>query len=125
MLDVMKLGILVCGLCGLASAFVGGDHGVWAAREAMLPSVLAYVAGFALLAAVGAWGVKRPPMQRHHAVLGLIGLALVLFWWRDAYRELLTLAPLRDLSLAGLLFSVGFYGGAACTVGVYAKPDPV
>ena len=122
----MKLWILVCGLCGLASAFLGGDSSVWIARGAMMPSVILYIGGFALAAGVALWRLKRPPMQRHHAIVCLIGTACTMFWMRGAFHDLFTLAPLLHVhTLASILFSIGFYGGALTGIYAVAKPDAV
>jgi hypothetical protein len=118
----MKLGILVCALCGLASAFVGGDQSVWAARGAMGPSVAMYIAGFAIAALAGAWMTKRS-QERHHAVIALVGTACALFWYRDSFGDLAALRPLRDHALGGVLFSIGFYGGIVCAIAAVAKPE--
>ncbi len=118
----MKLGILVCGLCGLASAFLG-DPSVWHARAAMGPSVAVYVMGFALAAAIGAWRLAKPPMKPHHAVVALTGTLCALMYYRGAFGELAKLGPLREHSIASLLFAVGFYGGiVSALVVAFKKP---
>ena len=117
----MKLAILVCGLCGLASAFLG-DPSVWHAREAMGASVAAYVLGFGVAAVVGGWRLARPPMKAHHAITALAGTLCALVFYRGAFGELLRLAPLRDHTAASLLFAVGFYGGIASAIAAIVSP---
>lgn len=118
----MKLGILVCAACGLASAFAGGDASVWAARGAMGPSVWLYVIGFAGALAIGAWTLRRA-QERHHAIFALCGTALSLYWFRGELGSLVALGPLRAHTLPSMLYAVGLYGGAICALAAIAKPE--
>ena len=119
----MKLGILVCGIAGLASAFAGAD-GAWSMRGAMPGAVYAYVFGFALAAGVAAWRTARAPMLRHHAIVALIGTALSLLVYRGSLGELVTLAPIvRHPTLSSLLYAVGLYGGVIFGIGGVARPE--
>ncbi|MCX5742254.1 MAG: hypothetical protein NT062_07140 [Proteobacteria bacterium] len=117
----MKLGILVCGLCGLASAFLGDS--VWAAREAMGGSVWAYVLGFTLASGVAVWRLGKP-MLRWHAIVALIGTTLSLMVHRGALDELVRLAPITHPSAASLLYALGLYGGLIFGIGAVVKPEP-
>ena len=123
MLDPMKLGILVCGIAGLASAFVGAD-GAWSMRGAMPAAVYAYVFGFALAAGIAAWKLARPPLLRHHAIVALIGTALSLMVYRGSLGDLLRLAPIvKDHSASSILYAIGLYGGIIFGIGAIAKPE--
>lgn len=122
----IKIGILLCGIIGLVSCFVG-EAAIWKIHEApgfMLP-VLLTIVGFAAAAAMGGMSLNKP-MQKWQAIVALVGSVASLVLWQKvgAVGEIFKLTPLiKDHSAQSIMFSIGFYGGAVLGIIALVKPD--
>jgi hypothetical protein len=70
---------------------------------------------------MGAWRLAKPPLKPHHAVIALAGTLCAMMYYRGAFGELVKLGPLREHTVASLLFAVGFYGGVVSALAVALK----
>lgn len=123
----IKLGIVVCGIAGLAASFIG-DSAIWKMHEApgfMVP-VLLTIIGFVAAAAMGAMSISKPPMQKWQAIVALVGSLASLYLWQKVgvLGEILKLKLLYDHpALMGILFGIGIYGGTVLAIIALVKPD--
>lgn len=116
----IKLIVLVCGVCGLLSCFIG-KLSIFAMREApgFMGPVLFMIAGFAATAAMGVMAIAKPPAQRWQAVVALVGSIASIWFWNKvgALGAILKLELLLEKpTLAVILFTVGFYGGLVSSI---------
>ena len=122
----VKLALLVCGVAGLASCFIG-DLSLWKMHEApgfMAPVLLAVI-GFAAAAAMAGMSLNKS-MEKWQAIVALVGSIASLWIWQKAevIGEIFKLKPLYDHpSLGSILFSLGFYGGAVTSIILLVKGD--
>lgn len=104
----LKLGIIACGILGLATVFIG-SQALWKAHE--LPGVAKHlymiIGGFGVAAVMGVLGAVSPPLKRWQAGVATAGFALVLLKVRDGLFQgsffngkMLSLAVLVGLALA-------------------------
>src|SRR5690242_14762519 len=105
----VKLALLVCGVAGLASCFIG-DLSLWKMHElpGFMAPVLVAVIGFAAAAAMAGMSLNKP-MQKWQPIVALIGSVASLWIWQkgEMVAEILKLRPLWDHpSLGSILFSL-------------------
>ena len=122
----IKLAMVICGVAGLLSCFIG-DTAFWKLHEmpGFMAPVVVTILGFAAAAAMGAMSLNKP-MEKWQPIVALVGSVASLWAWSkmDAIGEILKLKPLYDhVNLMGILFSIGFYGGAIVAIVALVKGD--
>ena len=118
----LKLAMIVCGVAGLASCFIG-DEALWKAHEAAMVPVLVTIIGFAAAAAMGVMSLNKP-MEKWQPIVALVGSIASLWFYQKvgAVGEIFKLTPLIKVhTLNSILWSVGFYGGAIVAIIVLVK----
>lgn len=119
-MKLVKLVVVLCGLAGLASCFVG-EHDPWSLRgvPGLRAAVYMMLGGFGAAAAMGMLALAKPPTRSWQPAVALAGsVACILFFRKiGLLGELATLAPFwKNVELSTVLFGVGFYGGIASAI---------
>lgn len=75
----LKLGVVICGVLGLAGMFM---MGLGAMLENRMAGTLVVLIAFALPVVMGVTGLARPPFQAWQASVSLACFALAVIKWR-------------------------------------------
>jgi hypothetical protein len=126
-MKLVKLAIVVCGLAGLASCFIG-ELAPFKLRDVPGLRIAVYMmlVGFAAAAAMGVAALVKPPTKSWQPALALAGnVACILFFRKiGALGDLAKATPFyENPNLASVLFGIGFYGGILSSIVWLVKRD--